>query len=295
MAENQNAYNAPAEAPADESASSIDFEPVPVRHRIDGWTPEKQRDYLEALADTGVAGYAAALVGMTEQSATRLRRRPDARSFDRACTIAMRHGARRLVSIAFERVIEGTIKRHYYHGELVSEERVYDNRLLIALLGKLGPLLETEESRPAADEWQPWMEAVEQGLPEPPPPPSSLEPVDFDEIWEEDGVWWTYFPPPPGFEGRQEGVPATYNYYRRELSKAELAVLDARVVEEDEQMLAEQTERRDHFFGFKPKPSADGAAGAQPVRETKDFSPKGSEPYEPFDQSGGEHGRRWAG
>jgi hypothetical protein len=57
----------------------FDFDPVPVRARHDGWTPKKQRLYVEGLADTGCASEAAARVGMTEQSANRLRRRPDAR------------------------------------------------------------------------------------------------------------------------------------------------------------------------------------------------------------------------
>jgi hypothetical protein len=30
------------------------FEPVPLRHRHDGLTPQKQREYVEALADTGI-------------------------------------------------------------------------------------------------------------------------------------------------------------------------------------------------------------------------------------------------
>ena len=147
-------------------ADILDFDPVSVRHRVDGWTPARQREYVEALADSGVYRYAAARVGMSEQSAARLRRRPDARSFDRACAAAFRIGARRLVSVAFERAIEGTVKRHHYHGEVKSEERVYDNRLLMALIGKLPHLFE-----PGAEEvetnWQPWMEAIEQGLPEP--------------------------------------------------------------------------------------------------------------------------------
>lgn len=70
------------------------FTPVPVRHRKDGWTPERQLQYVAALARTGHAGKAARAVGMTEQSAAKLRRRPDAASFDAACAAAFL-GARR--------------------------------------------------------------------------------------------------------------------------------------------------------------------------------------------------------
>jgi hypothetical protein len=171
---------APAEPPPAPAPDTLDFEPVPLRFRRDGWTPERQREYVEALADTGVARQAAARVGMSETSVNRLRRRPEARSFDRSCDGAMRLGAKRLVSIAYERAIEGTIKRHYYHGEVRSEERVYDGRLLIALLAKLGPLaMPDEESAEVARNWEPWMQAVEQGLPEPAPEPEpEAEPVE---------------------------------------------------------------------------------------------------------------------
>ena len=276
----------------------IDFDPVSVRHRIDGWTPQKQREYVEALADSGVARYAAGRVGMSEQSANRLRRRADAGAFDRACDAAMRIGARRLISVAYERAIEGTIKRHYYHGEVRSEERVYDNRLLIALIGKLGPLIAAPtEPDPVAENWQPWMEAIEQGLPEPVPSevegpvpaaideplPCALDPApephaaaapkaDFNgsEVWEgDDGEWWTEFPPPPDFDGEEEGKWGD-SRYQRTLSREEQAVIDADLAEEQAESLAEQSARRDLYFGF---------AGGDV------FPPMGHEPSELYEAS----------
>lgn len=49
---------------------------VPVRRkpRLDGWTDEKQRRFIETLADTGLVNVAARAVGMTRESAYRLRR-----------------------------------------------------------------------------------------------------------------------------------------------------------------------------------------------------------------------------
>src|SRR5687768_13394528 len=144
------------------------FEPVPLRHRRDGLTPERQREYVEALADTGVVREVAARIGLSEQAIARVRRRSDAHSFDRACEAAQMVGARRLRSIAYERAIEGTLKGHYYHGELVSQERVYDNRLLTYLLGKTEHLLEPpKECRAICDDWEEHMDALEQGLPPP--------------------------------------------------------------------------------------------------------------------------------
>ncbi|MEA3011959.1 MAG: hypothetical protein QOD42_504 [Sphingomonadales bacterium] len=76
-------------------AALLDFDPVPVRARRDGWTPERQRRYLVALLETGHGGKAARAVGMTEQGAARLRRRPDAASFAGSCVAACRAARRR--------------------------------------------------------------------------------------------------------------------------------------------------------------------------------------------------------
>jgi hypothetical protein len=251
--------------PADAAPGDLtDFEPVPLRYRTDGLTPQKQREYVEVLADTGVARVAAARIGVSEQAINRVRRRADARSFDLACDAAQRHGARRLRSIAYERAIEGTIRRHYYHGELKSEELVFDNRLLIYLLGKADKWLEAPpETEAVLAAWEPWMDAVEQGLPEPPQPEPEPEPEPAaacvendgdqwkgDEIWEaDDGSWWTEFPPPEGFEGEEEGTPGEYGY-RRTLSEDEQAVIDADLAVERGEEIASEAERRDRYFGF---------------------------------------------
>lgn len=79
------------------------FSPVPVRARIDGWTLARQRRFVLALLASGHASRAAAAVGMTVQSAARLRRRPDAAEFDRACRIAAEAGRRRRALAAAER------------------------------------------------------------------------------------------------------------------------------------------------------------------------------------------------
>lgn len=81
-------------SPAYGAAALPDFDPVPVRARRDGWTPERQRTYVAALFETGHMGKAARAVGMTEQSAAKLRRRSDAASFASACEAAYRAGRR---------------------------------------------------------------------------------------------------------------------------------------------------------------------------------------------------------
>lgn len=53
--------------------------PLPVRH--DGWTVCRQLDFLEALARTGSVTLSARAVGMSRESAYRLRGRPHAALF----------------------------------------------------------------------------------------------------------------------------------------------------------------------------------------------------------------------
>ena len=66
-----------------------DFEPVPRRNpRHDGWTPERQRAFVESLADCGCAAIAARMVNMSRESVYQLRRAPGAASFRRAMDAA---------------------------------------------------------------------------------------------------------------------------------------------------------------------------------------------------------------
>lgn len=64
--------NLPPPAHSADLPALLEFTPVPVRARHDGWTPERQRLYVAALAETGHGGKAAARVGMSEQSTRRL-------------------------------------------------------------------------------------------------------------------------------------------------------------------------------------------------------------------------------
>ena len=68
------------------------FDPVPLRYRVDGWTPERQRAYVEHLAETLCPETAAALVGMSAESVRRLRRRPGSEGLNAACDAALRKG-----------------------------------------------------------------------------------------------------------------------------------------------------------------------------------------------------------
>jgi hypothetical protein len=80
------------------------FVPVPLRARRDGWTPERQYGYLVALAATGHGGLAAKAVGMSQQSALRLRHRPEAAQYDRLRSAALWLAKTRRARIRRERL-----------------------------------------------------------------------------------------------------------------------------------------------------------------------------------------------
>jgi hypothetical protein len=60
------------------------FRPVPLRARADGWSEARQCAFLAALYVTGSVAAAARSVGMSRESAFRLRAREGAESFARA-------------------------------------------------------------------------------------------------------------------------------------------------------------------------------------------------------------------
>jgi hypothetical protein len=113
------------------------FTPVPTRARRDGWTPAKQRAFLEALARTGQVGLAARAVGMSHQSAWRLRGRAQAESFAAAWDSVLDEARARALDLAIERGIAGGMVPRYYRGRFVRMEHRADNGALIAALRHL--------------------------------------------------------------------------------------------------------------------------------------------------------------
>ena len=126
----------PAPAPG---AAILDFAPVPVVARQDGWTPERQRAFIEALADSGSVPAAAKAVGMSMEGAYRLRRRADAAAFAQAWDAAFGVMTQRLTDAAFARAIHGVRNPVFFQGELVGERIGYDERLTRFLLERHDP------------------------------------------------------------------------------------------------------------------------------------------------------------
>src|ERR1044071_329124 len=91
-----------------------DFEPVPLRPRHDGSTPERQIAFIEKLADCGSITAAARHVGMSRESVRQLRRRPEARAFRDACDAALDCGYADVEEAAMERAKNGTVRPVFY-------------------------------------------------------------------------------------------------------------------------------------------------------------------------------------
>lgn len=116
------------------------FEPVPLRTRHDGWTAEKQIDFITALSETACVIESCRRVRMSPQSAYALRARINAASFRAAWDAALDYGIRRLSDAAISRAIHGIPVPHFYKGELIGEHRRYDKRLTMFLLRYRDPL-----------------------------------------------------------------------------------------------------------------------------------------------------------
>lgn len=219
------------------------FEPVPLHYRHDGWTPDKQRAFIEHLADTLCPAAAAAAVGMSERSAYALRRRTGAEGFAAAWDAALLRGiGERARSRLVDQAVNGRLVRRFYHGKLIAEERVYSERVLLALIQRGEKLFDgagVEQSRAIADDWDGSMARLEQGLL-----------GDGFRVWRDRfGDWMTNYPPPPGFDrGTYSGEPWDPDF-ERPLSEAEEKALAAR----QQSRLEAGAKARDQFFGFSPR------------------------------------------
>ena len=165
----------PEDAAPPEAYDAADYRWVPVRRRprYDGWTEEKQRRFIETLADTGLVSAAAKAVGMSRESAYRLRRSPYGAAFARAWDAARQYAGGPLEDIAFERAIEGVAHNVYdEYGEVVCTKQVYNDRLLMFLLRHLKPERYGGAAAAAPAEPEPGvaeaLQAMEPLLPAPP-------------------------------------------------------------------------------------------------------------------------------
>ncbi|MEP2103946.1 MAG: hypothetical protein ABJP02_17605 [Parasphingorhabdus sp.] len=136
------------------------------------WTPEKQGKFLEALARCGSVKAAAAFVGMSRESAHRLRRRTqdcgEGRAFARAWDAALIHARDLYAEEVLDKGLNGWAETVWYHGEEVGERQRFSVPLLLAALGRLDKKADEYDlagnpARAAAADFDAMVEKISQG------------------------------------------------------------------------------------------------------------------------------------
>lgn len=110
------------------------FTPATPQARSDGWSPQRQLDFIAALAETCCVTEACHAVGASPSGAYRLRARADAVSFRSAWDAALDLGIRRLADAALSRALNGVRRPVFFQGEQIGERVFYDERLAMFLL-----------------------------------------------------------------------------------------------------------------------------------------------------------------
>jgi hypothetical protein len=128
--------------------SQIPFLPVPRSPRHDGWSPERQWAFVQALADTGSVTQAAGIVGKSVGSANALRRHPLAAGFRAACDAALAQASCTIEEVALDRVLNGEVETYTRgDGESIERRRPCSDRLLIHMLKTRERAAERQQAR----------------------------------------------------------------------------------------------------------------------------------------------------
>jgi hypothetical protein len=145
-----SAADTPAATPADALPAGYGCR----QPRHDGWTLERQAEFLDDLGQHGNVARAAGAVGMSAASAYRLRGREAKRDPRGAFTTGWRAATAmayiRLRDLAFERIENGTVQTHFYRGNLVGTRLIFSDRLLLGMLNHLRPAAEPGRAAAAA-------------------------------------------------------------------------------------------------------------------------------------------------
>lgn len=133
------------------------------------WTPSRQAEFLRQLVATKSVSDAATAVGMSRQSAYRLRARLKGQPFDIAWEAAFQHCYDDLAQAALERAMHGVEVPVFHAGAQIGSFRKYDERLTCFLLSQRSPTGAQKLGRfPAPAEfwsrkWDEMLDLVEHG------------------------------------------------------------------------------------------------------------------------------------
>ena len=127
---------------------SITPEPAPaaIPALAHGWTPALKATFLDHLASKGNVRASCARVGLSTESAYRLRRRDG--DFARGWAAALALAREASVQVLADRAIDGVEEKVFYRGELIDTRRRYDARLLLAHIARLDRLVDEQAAGP---------------------------------------------------------------------------------------------------------------------------------------------------
>ncbi|MDV3455406.1 hypothetical protein RZN05_00305 [Sphingomonas sp. HF-S4] len=119
------------------------FAPPPGATRYDGWTPDKQRRFLEALSEGFTVVQACAIVALSKQSAYALRGSPRGASFAIGWEAAVLKARATLADELMERAFKGNRDTVTTDDGRVTTRHRHDNRLGMAMLARLDRMADT--------------------------------------------------------------------------------------------------------------------------------------------------------
>ncbi|WP_109355721.1 hypothetical protein [Sphingorhabdus sp. EL138] len=155
--------------------SRADFTDIPdpadlaqPRARHDGWSPDKQVVFLEALARTGNVKAAARYAGLSREGAYKLRRRPDARAFARAWDAAIIHARDVFQDELMDKGLNGWREAVWHQGEEVGTRERWSAPLFLAALSRLDKMADGldvagKPARVAAEKFDDLLEGIGKG------------------------------------------------------------------------------------------------------------------------------------
>lgn len=160
---------APSSAPAEDRSHRLTAYTSPDTDPADRWTKARMAEFLRVLAAEQSVAAAARAVGMSRQSAYKLRNRLKGEPFDIAWEAAFQHGYDALHQAALERALHGVEVPIYHKGERVGTRRHFDERLTTFLLARRNNVGAQRLGRYGAaaefwsERWETMIEQIENG------------------------------------------------------------------------------------------------------------------------------------